>query len=156
MRGHNAQVARRIIYEMHEFCAAGAKAVVNSIIEINNAGAAGSPPAPVDKHELRGSPRITLGSPSSEKSIKGTSHRLRNRADVDAAFSGFRLGTKIWIKWIAKHANIIEDGRRLSRTGRMIGSKQAPEGWVRQAIAVTKVRMRRWKFASRGRAGGAL
>lgn len=133
------------------FVEGGAIFFVQGVVKLNNEGGGGAPPAPVDKHELRGSPRVTINSPS--RGRPGTPPlALLSHADVARSIQigGFELGDVIWTMWIAEHAKIIEEGRRPDSTGRMIGSNQAPDGWVLPAFETMLSRIRRWQYTPTG------
>lgn len=147
MPGRNVREMARMAAGVEAFVQAGAIHFVQGVVQLNNEGGGGAPPAPVDKHELRGSPRVTINSPSRERPA-APPLALLTHADVARSIQlgGFDLGDVIWVAWIAEHANIIEPGRRPDRTGRMIGSLQAPDGWVWPAIETMLVRIRRWRY----------
>jgi hypothetical protein len=131
---------------VHDFVIAGALAFARGVLELNNAGGDGAPPAPIDTRELRSSVRATVGSPSNESSGGGP-YRVRRAGMINRAaqLGGFAVGDTFYLTWTAKHANIIEGGRRMGSHGRMLGSLQAPDGWVWPAVEVMLVRMDTWR-----------
>lgn len=148
--GHNAALGERFKADLRHFVVAGAVHFVQEVVRRNNEGGEGAPAAPVDKHELRGSPVVTINQPSTDS--PGTPPLpLLLPADVARAvqLGGFSLGDILWVKWLAEHALIIEGGRRRASNGRMIGSPQAPDGWVYPGIESTMSAMDRWKYDGR-------
>lgn len=136
----------RMRAEIDRFVLAGALHFARGVLELNNAGGGGAPPAPIDTGELRGSPRVTVGHPSNE-GPDSPPFRLTAVADLNRAaqLGGFAVGDTLYITWVAAHANIIEGGRRLGSHGRMLGSLQAPDGWVWPGVEVMLVRMDTWR-----------
>jgi hypothetical protein len=122
--------------------------MARGVVELNNEGGDGAPPAPIDKGELRGSPRVTTGAPSQEQSSETPPYPLTRPSDVARAvqLGGFDLGDTLYVTWIAAHAAIIEGGRRRDKRGRMIGSEQAPDGFLWPAVETQLSRMDRWRY----------
>lgn len=146
--GPNEREMQRAAAANEAFVVAGALHFMRGVLELSNAGGEGAPPAPIDTGELRGSPRVTVNSPSREQSPKSGPYPLFAVADLNRAvqLGGFGLGDILWASWIARHANIIEGGRRMGSHGRMIGSEQAPDGWVWPGVETQLSRMDRWSY----------
>lgn len=142
----NAQEMRRMVSQVESFVVAGAVNFMQGVIELNNEGGEGAPAAPKDTGELRSSPRVTVNEPSREES-SGPGPLLTS-AEVarSVQLGGFDIGDILYATWLARHANIIEGGRRLGRHGKMLGSEQAPKGWVWPAIETQMSRQDRWRF----------
>ena len=128
---------------IERFAVAGSIAYVQGVVETTNEGGGGAPPAPIDSGELRGSPRLTVNSPSSE--VSAPPFALVKPSDIARAvqLGGFTLGDLLLLLFIAAHANIIEGGRRLGEDGRMLGSEQAPDGFLWPAI---ETQQSRWRY----------
>jgi hypothetical protein len=129
-----------------------------------------APGAAVASGELRGSVRVTMDRPAplraKEKAKSKGFYSIVGDAEVDRAMSGWKLGRMIYVTMVARHARVIEGGRRTAKAAhvamhkggtsvvvrsRWIGSKQNPHGFFWLAVAETKVVMLRW----RPRRGGA-
>ncbi len=137
--GVNLNEMLRMSGAIRQFGIAGAGEFARGVLELNNQGGDGAPPAPIDTGELRGSPRLTVNSPSNETSPANGPYPLTSPADAARAvqLGGFDLGDTLWIRWIAGHASLLETHKR---------SRQAPGGWVLPAIETQTSRQRRWKF----------
>ena len=137
---------RAAVAEIRQVPVAAAIAFGVGMVELTNTGGDGAPPAPIDTGELRSSPRATINSPSTETSSRPYS--LVQGSDVRRAaqLGGMTLGDNHYITWIAAHANIIEGGRRIGSHGRMLGSEQAPDGWVWPGVEVMSLRMDSWRY----------
>jgi hypothetical protein len=150
--GYNEAIMRDAANAVEQFVIAGASFLIEQIVELNNEGGDGAPPAPVDTRQLRGSLRITVGEPSSEQGerrpVRGGAYPLTSARDARRSLqlAGLTVGDVIWGRWIAPYANIIEEGRRPDRNGRMIGSEQAPDGWVHLGIDVAVARLSHWTW----------
>lgn len=146
--GPNELLMQRAAAQNEAVVVAGALAFARGVLELSNQGGEGAPPAPIDTGELRGSPRVTINSPSTETSKETGPFPLFLVADLNRAvqLGGFGLGDILWLTWIARHANIIEGGRRMGSHGRMIGSEQAPDGWVWPGVETQVSRMDRWSY----------
>ena len=142
----NAATMAAMSAEVDAFGVAAVIATAQTVVEYNNQGGPGAPPAPIDTGELRGSVRLTIGTPSSE-SPDSPPFSLVTYADIARAFQlgGFSLGDPVILSWIAEHAAIIDGGRRMGSRG-MLGSEQAPDGWVEQDAEAAAATMRSWKF----------
>lgn len=85
---------------------------------------------PVDTRELLGSARVTINKPSTDQSsepyIPLTEGDIRRAAQI----GGMSIGDSLVTTWVARHALIAEGGRRVGSKGWMIGSEQAPDGYV--------------------------
>lgn len=150
MPGANEAEMARLVAGIESFVTAGIVAFAQEMVELNNEGGDGAPPAPIDRGELRGSPRITVNAPSEEDSPEDGPWPLLRHVDVARmvqvqGFSPLR-GDALYVTWIADHASIIEGGRRLGSHGRMLGSEQAPRGWIGLGIQVAAVRMEGWRY----------
>lgn len=144
----NQREMARAISDLEQFLLAATVEFAAGVVELSNRGGDGAPPAPIDRGELRGSVRVTARAPSSEESPPRGPYPLTTEADVRRAVQLGGLGVRdvLWIRFIAAHANIIEGGRRVGSHGRMIGSEQAPDGWLWPGVEVQLVRMDRWSF----------
>lgn len=148
----NASTMQLAAAHVEQFVIAGAAHFMEQLVELNNEGGDGAPPAPIDTGNLRGSMRVTVASPSREKGVarpvRGEDYPLTNRRDARQAIQlgGFKVGDTLWARWIAPYANIIDGGRRPSSRGWMIGSNQAPEGWVEQCAEVALARLQHWTW----------
>ncbi len=151
MPGSNVQAMQAMGTEVDDFSISGLMFVTQQVVELNNRGGGGAPPAPIDTGELRGSPRITFNAPSSEGPDLPP-FSLVTHADVARSFQlqGFTLGDLIFVTWLAEHAAVIDAGRRVGSDGVMHGSLQAPDGWVEQDAEVAGSRLRQWKFRPEG------
>lgn len=136
MPGSNLQAMQALTTEVDAFATAAFIFAAQSVIEINNEGGGGAPPAPIDTGELRGSPRITMNAPSFE-GPDSAPFGLISSAEVASAFQlqGFSLGDLIFITWIAEHAPFVQ-------------SDQAPQGWVEPAAEATAARIPSWEFGA--------
>lgn len=128
------------------FIVAAVEEIVQQIIRLASAAGERAPGAPKDTGELRGSPRVTVGAVSEEQPVKAAFYPIIGEDEVRAALASYAPGDIVWSRWIARHAAIIEGGRRLSKRGFMIGSIQAPDGFLWIAIDETWSIMARWKF----------
>lgn len=152
MSGYNEALMRRAAAEVDQFVVGAAAYFIEQVVTLNNEGGDSAPPAPIDTQNLRGSLRVTVGSPSGEageaRPYHGGSYPLTRPAEARRVLQlgGFNLGDVVWARWIAPYANIIDGGRRTDRNGRPIGSLQAPDGWVAQGIAVALLRLSRWRY----------
>lgn len=150
--GSNTATMRRAAAQVEQFVIAGAAYVMEQLVELNNEGGDNAPPAPIDTQNLRGSLRITVGTPSREKGearpVRGGDYPLTTRREARMAIQngGFAVGDTLWARWTAPYANIIDGGRRPDKNGRMIGSEQAPDGWVEQGAEAAMVRLQHWKW----------
>jgi hypothetical protein len=148
----NVDVMLQAALKVEEFVIAGTAFLGAQIVELNNVGGDGAPPAPKDTGNLRGSVRLTVGTPSAEEGVarpaRGGSYPLTTEKDVRRAMQlgGFSIGDTLWERWIAPYASIIEAGRTVDKNGRPIGSEQAPEGWVNKGIDVALARLANWKW----------
>lgn len=148
----NAEIMMRAAMRLEDFVVAGTAFLASQIVDVNNNGADGAPPAPKDTGNLRGSVRVTAGAPSSEEGVRRPKHSesypLTTEADVRRAMqlAGFSVGDILWERWVAPYANIIEGGRTVDKNGRPIGSLKAPDGWVHLAIDVGLARLEHWKW----------
>lgn len=141
----NRAVAASIAAAIGDFLVAATIQLAVFVAEENNAGAV---PAPIDTGELRASLRATVGGFSSEQpNTEGpftnvSAAEIRQAAQLGALSPGDLFG----LTWIADHAVIIEGGRRADKNGRMIGSNQAPDGWVDPlGIDAATAKMDTWK-----------
>lgn len=148
--GRNRAEMERLASAIEDFVVEGARAAVRTLVQTASVRSGGAPGAPVATGELRGSPRVSLNSVSSDKPAKAAFYPIVGAAEVDQATAALKLGDIVYIKWIAEHANIIEGGRRQDKRGRMIGSIQASGGFVRPAMDESVSRMRRWPYTGGG------
>lgn len=150
MADNRAEI-ERMITNIRRFAEDGCREVVRKIATASNASPSASAPVgtfgKTSDHpgELRGSLRVTLNGFSQEESPSQPFYPLFGEAEVDAALVDFQLGDLIGMAWIARHANIIQGGRRPDRHGRMIGSEQRPDGWVHLARDEALSQMDRWR-----------
>lgn len=100
-----------------------------------------APGAAKDTGELRGSLRIQLNGYSSEEPAPRTFYPILGDAETDAVTAGMKLGDWVGYRWIADHAAVIEDGRKVKSNGVLGGSIQNPEGFVGPAANEVAVRM---------------
>ncbi len=147
----NVQSMMAAAAEVEAFATAAAIAFLQFVVEINNEGGGGAPPAPIDKGELRGSPRVTLNSPSSEGPDEAP-FGLVTHADVARSIQlqGFSLADVIFLTWVAEHAAVIDAGRKVGSDGVLRGSLQAPQGWVAQDADVAAGMMAGWVYDPTG------
>lgn len=137
---------------LEQFVVAGTAFLGSTIVQLNNVGGEGAPPAPKATGNLRGSVRVTVGSPSTEEGVArpthGSSYPLTTEKDVRRAMqlAGFSVGDVLWERWIAPYAAIIEGGRTVDKNGRPIGSEQAPDGWINKDIDVALARLGNWRW----------
>lgn len=146
--GPNEREMLRLMSGVESFVIAGAIEFARGVVELNNEGGDSAPPAPIDTGELRGSVRITIGQTSAEQSSESPPYPLTRPSDVARAvqLGGFDLGDTLYETWIAAHATIIELGRQRDKNGRMIGSEQAPDGWLWPAVETQLSRMDSWRY----------
>lgn len=148
----NADLMMKAAMRMEDFVVAGTAFLAAQIVDANNNGTDGAPPAPKDTGNLRGSVRVTAGTPSTEEGERrpkhGGDYPLTTETDIRRAMqlAGFSLGDTLWERWIAPYGNIIEAGRTVDKNGRAIGSEQAPDGWVHLGIDVALARLASWKW----------
>lgn len=136
--GSNAAIMAQAAASVRTFAEAGVRRFCHTLANASTMAQGRAPGAPVGTFgktsrqpgELRGSLRVTLDSPSTEEPTPRPYHPIPGDAEVDAALASWSLGRPIWFRWIAGHAHIIEGGRRPSSRGFMIGSDQAPDGFV--------------------------
>jgi hypothetical protein len=107
--------------------------------------------APVATGELQSSLAVSLNHKLISRKKKGRRGRVLSRGNVQADLRALRpkLGDEVMANWLARHANIIEGGRRKDRRGRIIGSQQAPKGFV--GIQLKRVRSIRVRIRKLGR-----
>lgn len=141
----------RAAAEVDAFATAGAIALLQLIVKLNNEGGGGAPAAPIDTAELRGSPRLTVGASSAE-GPGSPPFGLVSPADVAQAIQlgGFTLGDVVFLTWVAGHAAVIDAGRHVGSDGQLKGSLQAPDGWVAQDVDVAFAMMTQWRFDPTG------
>lgn len=145
--GHNRAQMARLAHAIENFAEEGVRQTVRTLGRTVTTREGQAPGAPVDTGELRGSIRFTLNTPSTEKPNPGRRHHpIPGAVEFDRSIEGFRLGMVIWGKLLARHALIIEGGRRKDKNGREIGSTRAPDGYLWLAIDETGSIMRRWKY----------
>ena len=151
MAGPNEMAMIKLAASIDSFVIQGALEFASGVLELSNEGGEGAPAAPIDTGELRGSPDVTFNVKSTEISDGNPPFPLTTVAELRRAaqLAGFDVGDVLWIRWTAKHAEINEGGRRLGSHGRMIGSEQAPDGWVEPGIQTMSSRMDRWRFEDR-------
>lgn len=142
----------RVVGQVEAFVLAGAAQLAEDLVDVNNRGGDGAPAAPKDTGNLRGSLRLTVGTPSGEvgeaRPKRATAYPLTTGRDARRAIQlgGFAIGDVLWFRWIAPYANIIDAGRGVDQNGRPIGSEQAPDGWVEQGADVAIARLTRWRW----------
>lgn len=152
MGDYNVTLMTQAADQIDRFIVAAATKVAVDIVMLNNDGGSGAVPAPKDTGQLRGSPRVTINESSSEQGerrpSRAKSYPLTGASDVRKAvqLGGMEMGDTLWISWIAPYANIIDGGRRPDKNGRMIGSEQAPDGWVAKGIEVAIERLQEWEW----------
>jgi len=149
----NQEIMLRAASSVENFVLAGTIQLGVEIVNANNLGMDGAPPAPIDTGNLRGSLEISVGVPNADEGISnprqhGGPFPLTTEADVRRAvqLGGFQIGDTLWERWTAPYANIIEKGRTVDKNGRPIGSEQAPDGWVHLGIDVAVARMAHWRY----------
>lgn len=119
------------------------------------AGRGNSPGTPVDTGEARGSWRFGF------KAIftlarKAAFHTILGAVEVDKVLRRWVPG-KALVWWnVAFHAIILAGGRRPDRNGRMIGSIQAPDGWIEQSENEARAHMRGWHPAGKKKLSSTL
>lgn len=101
---------------------------------------------PVATGELRSSAVVSKNGTVASRRKRGRVGRLPTRSLIEIDLRALRpkLGDTLSASWIAKHANIIEGGRRRDRNGRMIGSTQARRGFV--GIQLKRIRSYRLRI----------
>lgn len=149
MADRNRREMERLARELRRFAVAGTRQVTRELVRATTARQGEAPGAPVASGEARGSLRLTLDQPSTEEPVERPFYPVMGDAEVDALFSDFTLGDSVHLRWIARHANILEGGRRPDKRGRMIGSEQAPDGFVHLGRDEAISRMERWRFDGR-------
>jgi hypothetical protein len=148
----NRAIMEQAVAHVEQFVLAGAAYAAEQLVELNNSGGDGAPPAPKNTGNLRGSLRLTVNTPSAEVGVsrpsRGGSYPLTTSRDARRAIQlgGFQIGDVLWFRWIAPYANIIDLGRGVDKNGRPIGSDQAPDGWVQPDVDVTVARLSRWRW----------
>ena len=106
-----------------------------------------APGTPIDTRQAISGGRVTRNGPSTHKPAKGEgSYSTAGKTEVKTALAGLVLNDTLFWRNNVAHASILEGGRRFSPTlGRMIGSEQAPDGFLRPAIEESEQRMKAWK-----------
>jgi hypothetical protein len=146
--GQNAREMHRMAKALEAYVVRAAKETVHTLVRTATYGEGRAPGVAVAEGELRGSLRITLNNPTTEKPPERSNarfHPIIGAVEVDQALQGLQLGQVIWLVWIARHALIIEGGRRQDKNGRMIGSLRNPVGFLWLAIDETGSIMRRYR-----------
>jgi hypothetical protein len=105
-------------------------------------GAGSAPGIPIDTGQARSSFAWASGHrpapPFRERKPPAMTHMIPGGFEVDRSLVGYRPGVPIFGRSIISYIVIIAiHGRRPDRRGRMIGSLQAPDGTIKQAIAAT-------------------
>lgn len=144
----NRELMLRASMDVDRFIVAAVEEIMQQIVRLTSRRGERAPGAPKDTGELRGSVRVTVGAVSEESPVKTAFYPIIGEDEVRAALASYQPGDVVWGRWIAKHAAIIEGGRRLSKRGFMIGSVQAPDGFLWIAIDEAWSIMARWKFGA--------
>ncbi len=145
MPGENRKEMGRAVAAVVAFYGNGVREFEHNLVRAATSREGKAPGSPVDSGENRGSLRITLGRPSTEQPKERSFYPVPGAAEVDAALKDFEIGEVVWNAWIARHANILEGGRRASSRGWMIGSDQAPDGFLHLARDEALSKLDRWK-----------
>ncbi|HAX82095.1 MAG TPA: hypothetical protein DCY40_05975 [Actinobacteria bacterium] len=135
--------------QIERFARAGVRQTARNLVQATTARQGIAPGAPVATGQLKGSLRLTRNQPSAEEPVERPFYPVMGDAEVDAVMGEFELGDSLHLRWIAKHANIIEGGRRPDKRGRMIGSEQAPDGFVHLGRDEALEQMDRWRYDGR-------
>ena len=107
------------------------------------AGRGNSPGTPVDTREARGGWRFGT-QPTSEVPPKAAFYSILGALEVDQVLILWRPGVALFWWNNVLHLLILAGGRRPDRNGRMIGSIQAPDGWIEQSHNEMRGHMRGW------------
>lgn len=144
---------RRLARDVRAFAVAGAR---QSMIWIHTGTVrkfGRSPGTPVATGFHRSGGRARLNGAPTFRAVEGRPfYPVPGTDQIDRALAGLKLGDVIHWRNRGRAAGVLEGGRRFStRLGRMVGSNQAPDGFLHLAIDEAGQRLRRWRFTpSRG------
>ena len=150
---HNTTEMARLAADVRRFAVAGA---VHFMVQVH-AGTVRKPPpspgTPVDRGEARGGGRVALHSPPTFKpDPNATTYQIAGADHVRKVMRGMKIGDRVFWGNRVDHAGILDEGRRFSPTlGRMIGSVQAPDGFLRQSHEGAGQRLKSWRYKPRAR-----
>lgn len=104
--------------------------------------------APVKTGELKTSMAFSLNNKVMSRTKRGRRGAILRKGQIVSKLRALRprIGDTPTANWIARHANIIDGGRRKDRRGRFIGSEDAPRGFVKplvKRVRSFRVRIRR-------------
>ena len=107
-----------------------------------------SPGTPVDTGEARSGGRVALNAdPSFRPPDEAPFYPIMGDDEIDAALAGMQLGDAIHWRNRVPYSGVLEGGRRFSSAlGRMVGSNQAPDGFLGHSIDEAKVRIEDWEY----------
>ena len=107
------------------------------------AGRGNSKGTPVEFGEALGGWRFGKG-PDSNVPRQAAFYPILGAVEVDGVLISWNPGDQlVWWNNVP-HAVILAGGRRPDRNGRMIGSIQAPDGWIEQSETEARAHMRGW------------
>ncbi len=159
MAGRNEREMILFSRDIQRFAVAGAVRTIKWIHTGTVRRFGRSPGTPVATQEAASGGRVALNrqptfKPPSQKGKTGRSFYPLPGADmVDRATARMQIGDTIFWRNRVEHAGVLEGGRRHSAAlNRMVGSDQAPDGFLRLAIEEAKARLRSWKYVPGSRA----
>lgn len=103
---------------------------------------------PVDTGQARGNVVVTVGVPTIREPVELPFYPVPGDPMVDAALAGLDPGKPVFVTWTARHAAILEGGRRVGPSGRILGSLQAPDGFLRLSLEETARGMHTWRLVA--------
>lgn len=145
MPSHNGREIKRMVSAIETAAIRSAKFVMVTIHTGTIQKLGESPGTPVDTHEAESGGRVGLNSAPTFKPAKNSTYSKLMPEDISRELDSMRLGDTIhWVNNV-DHASILEGGRRYSaKAGRMIGSEQAPDGFLNLSVEEASDRLKNW------------
>lgn len=145
---HNQRVMMRLVAHVRTGTVVGAKRSMRMIHGGTVRPFGASPGTPVDTREAMSGGRVALNTdPTFRPPDEAPFYPILGDDEIDTALIGMRLGDAIHWRNRVPYSGVLEGGRRFSSAlGRMVGSDQAPTGFLKHTITETKVRMEAWEY----------
>lgn len=144
----NEKEMRRLASTVERFAVQGARRTIRLIHTGTVRPFGRSPGAPKATGETRSGGRVGLNSPPTFiPPAEAAFYPIMGSHEIDRATAGMRLGDTIHWRNRVPYAFSLELGRRFSaKLGRMVGSEQAPKGFLKLAIVEAREQMLTWRY----------